>query len=121
MDYPDEYKNGKNISIHYLTIQILELPEFNLQKKNFIISRRIMTEFLSIKSDEERLKKYKFTPLMEVLPAFIDISTNVNIGTPIIDIIRDGKKEVELNINNKDRKLISADNLVTLRWQWNWV
>ena len=75
-----------------------------------------MTEFLSIKSDEERLKKYKFYAPFDgsITKSYIDISTNVNIGTPIIDIIRDGKKEVELNINNKDRKLISVDNLVTL-------
>ena len=38
----------------------------------------------------------------------------MNIGTPIIDIIRDGKKEVELNISSRDRKLISVGNLVTL-------
>ena len=49
-----------------------------------------------------------------ITKSYIDISTNVNIGTPIIDIIRDGKKEVELNISSRDRKLISVGNLVTL-------
>ena len=118
MDYPDEYDKWEKYfnSLSY-KIQIKELPKFNSTKeKNFIISRRIMTEFLSIKSDEERLKKYKFYAPFDgsITKSYIDISTNVNIGTPIIDIIRDGKKEVELNINNKDRKLISVGNLVTL-------
>lgn len=118
LDYPDEYDKWEKYfnSLSY-EIQIKELPKFNSTKeKNFIISRRIMTEFLSIKSDEERLKKYKFYAPFDgsITKSYIDISTNVNIGTPIIDIIRDGKKEVELNINNKDRKLISVGNLVTL-------
>ena len=60
-------------------------------------------------------KNINFTHhLWSITKSYIDISTNVNIGTPIIEIIRDGKKEVELNINNKDRKLISVGNLVTL-------
>jgi RND family efflux transporter MFP subunit len=118
LDYPDEYdKREKYFNSLSYKIQIKELPKFNSTKeKNFIISRRIMTEFLSIKSYEERLKKYKFYAPFDgsITKSYIDISTNVNIGTPIIDIIRDGKKEVELNINNKDRKLISVGNLVTL-------
>tara|TARA_Y100001954_G_scaffold107980_1_gene117367 strand:+ start:6607 stop:7770 length:1164 start_codon:yes stop_codon:yes gene_type:complete len=118
LDYPDEYNKWEKYfnSLSY-DIQIEELPKFNSTKeKNFIISRRIMTEFLSIKSDEERLKKYKFYAPFDgsITKSYIDISTNVNIGTPIIEIIRDGKKEVELNVNNKDRKLISVENLVTL-------
>ena len=118
LDYPEEYNKWEKYfnSLSYES-QIAELPKFNSAKeKNFIISRRIITEFLSIKSDEERLKKYKFYAPFDgsITKSYIDISTNVNIGTPIIDIIRDGKKEVELNINNKDRKLISVGNLVTL-------
>ena len=118
LDYPDEYDKWEKYfnSLSY-DIQLEELPKFNSTKeKNFITSRRIMTEFLSIKSDEERLKKYKFYAPFDgsITKSYIDISTNVNMGTPIIDIIRDGKKEVELNINNKDRKLISVGNLVTL-------
>ncbi len=118
LDYPDEYDKWEKYfnSLSY-DIQLEELPKFNSTKeKNFITSRRIMTEFLSIKSDEERLKKFKFYAPFDgsITKSYIDISTNVNMGTPIIDIIRDGKKEVELNINNKDRKLISVGNLVTL-------
>ena len=36
------------------------------------------------------------------------------MGSPIIDIIREGKKEVELNISQKDRNLINVGDMVTL-------
>ena len=60
LDYPDEYNKWEKYFNSLTYENQIELPKFNSTKeKNFIISRRIITEFLSIKSDE-RLKKYKF-------------------------------------------------------------
>ena len=49
-----------------------------------------------------------------ITKSYVDILTNVNMGSPIIDIIREGKKEVELNLNQKDRNLINIGDMVTL-------
>ena len=66
LDYPDEYnKWEKYFNSLSFNSQIGELPKINSAKeKNFIISRRIMTEFLSIKSDEERLNPILIFQLM---------------------------------------------------------
>ena len=118
LDFSSEYNKWENY-FHSLSYEkkLDELPVFNSNKeKNFIISRRIITEFLSIKSDEERLKKYSYYAPFNgsITKSYVDILTNVNMGSPIIDIIREGKKEVELNISQKDRNLINIGDMVTL-------
>ena len=118
LDFSSEYNKWENyfLSLSYEK-KLNELPVFNSSKeKNFIISRRIITEFLSIKSDEERLKKYSYYAPFNgsITKSYVDVMTNVNMGSPIIDIIREGKKEVELNISQKNRNLINVGDMVIL-------
>lgn len=114
LDYPMEYDKWesyfKSIS---LDKRLEKLPETSsVKEKNFIVSRRIMSEYLSIKSDEEQLNKYTvYAPFDgSIIKTHTDILSNVNIGTPVIDIIRDGRKEVELTVNIDEVKLISVGN-----------
>ena len=97
-----------------------EFPNFSTNKeKNFIVSRSILSEYYSIKSEEERLKKYIITAPFNgsILEAFTDEGAIVNPGTPIINIIRKGDMEIEIPINplyiskiKKGYKVLFSDN-----------
>lgn len=77
-------------------------PSFSSTKeKNFIISRSFLSEYYSIKSDEERLKKYLIIAPFNgsIIEAFTDEGAVVNPGSPIVNIIRKGDLEIEIPIN----------------------
>ena len=79
-------------------------PKFNSSKeKNFIVSRSLISEYYSIKSDEEQLKKYLIIAPFEgsIIEAFTDEGAIVNPGNPIVNIIRKGDLEIEIPINPK--------------------
>ena len=118
MDFPEEYEKW-NTFFGSITLdnKMLSFPTTNSSKeKNFISSRRILSEYLSLKSDEEKLRKYTvLAPFNGVISkSYTDISANVNVGSPIIDIIRNGKMEVELTVNTSEIDLISIGNKVIL-------
>ncbi|MBT6808680.1 MAG: HlyD family efflux transporter periplasmic adaptor subunit [Flavobacteriales bacterium] len=118
LDFSDEYKKWDDF-FNSLSLEktIGNLPETNSSKeKNFIISRGIMSEYLSVKSDEEKLRKYTVRAPFDgvISKSYTDISANVNMGTPVIDVIRDGKKEVELTINTSENEFIKVGSEVVL-------
>tara|TARA_B100000902_G_scaffold398473_1_gene465361 strand:+ start:3750 stop:4916 length:1167 start_codon:yes stop_codon:yes gene_type:complete len=119
LDFPNEFiKWEKYFQSISLDKKLDKLPKTNSNReKNFIVSRRIVSEYLTIKSDEEKLKKYTIRAPFDgsILKSYTDISANVNIGSPIIDIIREGKNEVELNINASERNLINIGDKVILK------
>ena len=116
LDYAEDYIKWNNFfnSISFNT-PISKLPETTTSKeKNFIISRGIMSEYLSLKSDEEKLKKYTIKATFDgvISKSYTDIGANINIGSPIIDIIRKGNMEVELNVNTSEINFIEIGNKV---------
>jgi len=118
LDFPDEYKKWDDF-FNSLSLEktIGNLPETNSSKeKNFIISRGIMSEYLSVKSDEEKLRKYTVRAPFDgvISKSYTDIGANVNMGSPVIDVIRDGKKEVELTINTSENEFIKIGSEVLL-------
>ena len=119
LDFPKEYtKWNEFFNSIKLNSQIGIIPETKTSKeKNFIISKGILTEYLSIKSDEEKLKKYtvKATFNGVITKSYTDIGANVNIGSPVIDVIRDGNMEVELTVNTNEIQFIDINNTVLFR------
>ena len=118
LDFTDEYKKWDDF-FNSLSLEktIGNLPETNSSKeKNFIISRGIMSEYLSVKSDEEKLRKYTIRAPFDgvISKSYTDIGANVNMGSPVIDVIRDGKKEVELTINTSENEFIKIGSEVLL-------
>ena len=118
LDFTDEYKKWDDF-FNSLSLEktIGNLPETNTSKeKNFIISRGIMSEYLSVKSDEEKLRKYTVRAPFDgvISKSYTDIGANVNMGSPVIDVIRDGKKEVELTINTSENEFIKIGSEVSL-------
>ena len=117
IDFPDEYAKWDSFfnSIE-LGSPIGKIPETATSKeKNFIISKGIMAEYLAVRADEEKLKKYTVRATFDgvVTRSYTDIGANVNMGSPIVDVIRKGKMEVELTANISESQFIKIGNPVS--------
>jgi RND family efflux transporter MFP subunit len=86
------------------------------KEKNYIISRSILTEYLSAKSDEEKLRKYTVLAPFDgiITKSYSDVGGNVNPGSPVVDFIRKGNMEIELTVNTSEIKFIALGDPVSL-------
>tara|TARA_B100001142_G_scaffold43001_2_gene38893 strand:- start:207 stop:1367 length:1161 start_codon:yes stop_codon:yes gene_type:complete len=116
LDFNKEYPKWNNF---FKSIELeKDLPVFpeitESKEKNYIISRSILAEYLSIQSDEERLKKYIVVAPFDgiIIKSYSDVGGNVNPGTPVVDFIRKGDMEVELTVNTSEIDLIDIGNKV---------
>ena len=97
------------------------LPDFpkinNTKEKNYIISRSILSEYLSIKSDEEKLSKYTVLAPFDgiITKSYSDVGGNVNPGSPIVDFIRKDDMEVELTVNTSEIQFINIGDQVIFK------
>ena len=118
LDFPNEYEKWKNY-FNQINIEknLPTLPKTNSTKeKNFIVSRSILSEYLSIKSDEEKLKKFTvIAPYNGIITrSYTDIGALINPGSPIIDFIREDEMEVELSVSISEIDLINLNDTVLL-------
>ena len=119
IDYPTSYNNWK---IFYDKIDVdkplPQLPEFkNSKEKSFIISRNILSQYYSIKSDEERLNKYTVVAPFSgsIIQAFSDNGAIVSPGMAVIKVLRDGKLEIEIPVLSKNLPLLKKNQKIELR------
>ena len=94
-----------------------DFPSFNTtREKNFIISRNILAEYLSIKSDEFKLSKYfQFAPFTgSIVESYTDKGAIVNPGSPVIQIMRSDELEIEIPIPLKYMDNIKVGTKVNL-------
>lgn len=118
LDFPNEYEKWKNY-FNQINIEkkLPTLPKTNSTKeKNFIVSRSILSEYLSIKSDEEKLKKFTVIAPYDgiITRSYTDIGAFINPGSPIIDFIREDEMEVELSVSISEIDLINLNDTVLL-------
>ena len=117
-DHSKQYDKWYNFFNSITVDQPLEeFPNFTTSKeKNFIISRKLLAEYLNIKSDEYRLTKYfQVAPFNgSIVEAYIDQGAIVNPGNPVIQIIRDDELEIEIPLAVKYMQKIKIGNSVTL-------
>ena len=118
LDFKSEYvKWDKFLSKINFKNPLPEFPEMNTKKeKNYIISRSILTEYLAIRSDEEKLKKYTVVAPFDgvITKSYSDIGGNVNPGSPIVDFIRKNEMEIELTVNRSEIEFINIGDKVDL-------
>ena len=99
----------------------MPLPPFpsftSTKEKSFIISRNILSQYYSIKSDEERLKKYIVTAPFSgsIIESFSDDGAIVAPGMVVLKVIRDGKLEIEIPVLSKNIELIQRGQEVKLK------
>ena len=98
LDFKSEYEKWNNFFNNIeLENDLPDFPEmYSSKEKNYIISRSILAEYLSIKSDEEKLKKYTVRAPFDgiITKSYSDVGANVNPGTPVVYFIRKGDMEV---------------------------
>ena len=117
LDFNSEYIKWKNFFQEIdLNKNLPDFPEMSSAKeKNYIISRSILTEYLSTKSDEEKLRKYKVLAPFDgiITKSYSDVGGNVNPGSPVVDFIRKGDMEIELTVNTSEIKFINIGDPVS--------
>ncbi len=117
VDFGNEYIKWNNF---FNTIDLEEnLPDFpqinTAKEKNYIISRSILAEYLSIRSDEEKLGKYTVLAPFDgiITKSYSDVGGNVNPGSPVVDFIRKGNMEIELTVNTSEIQFINIGDIVS--------
>jgi membrane fusion protein (multidrug efflux system) len=117
LDFNNEYSKWNNFfNALDLNSSLPDFPKMNTSKeKNYIISRLILAEYLSIKSDEEKLSKYTVLAPFDgiITKSYSDVGGNVNPGSPVVDFIRKGKMEIELTVNTSEIKFINIGDAVS--------
>ncbi len=106
IDYSESYKKWEAyFNIIDIDTQLPDLPEITADKeKTFFATKGIFSTYYSIKSAEERLRKYRYyapfngsiTEVNQESGAFI------NPGTKIGTIIRTGLHELKVSVETKD-------------------
>lgn len=119
IDYPERFSDW-NAFFEKIDIQksLPQLPQFESTKeKSFIISRNILSQYYSIKSDEERLKKYTITAPFagSIIESYSDAGATVSPGMSVIKILREGKLEIEIPILANNLSLINKGQQVELK------
>ncbi|MAW20809.1 MAG: hypothetical protein CMD16_00250 [Flavobacteriales bacterium] len=116
LDFKSEYEKWNNFFNNIeLENDLPDFPEmYSSKEKNYIISRSILAEYLSIKSDEEKLKKYTVRAPFDgiITKSYSDVGANVNPGTPVVDFIRKGDMEVELTVSTSEINFIHIGDIV---------
>jgi len=117
VDFGNEYIKWNNF---FNTIDLEEnlpaFPQMNTAKeKNYIISRSILAEYLSIRSDEEKLGKYTVLAPFDgiITKSYSDVGGNVNPGSPVVDFISKGNMEIELTVNTSEIQFINIGDTVS--------
>ena len=117
LDFNKEYNKWNNFFNSLdLKTNLVEFPKINSSKeKNFIVSRSILAEYLSIKSDEEKLSKYTVLAPFDgiITKSYSDVGGNVNPGSPVVDFIRDDKMEIELTVNTSEITFVNIGDSVS--------
>ena len=117
-DFSQEFDKWNNFFNGINVDQPLDdFPSFKTtREKNFIISRNILAEYLSIKSDEFKLSKYfQFAPFTgSIVESYTDKGAIVNPGSPVIQIMRSDELEIEIPIPLKYMDNIKLGTKVNL-------
>jgi multidrug efflux pump subunit AcrA (membrane-fusion protein) len=118
LDFPDNFEAWLEF-FNKIDVEkkLPPLPETKtFKEKNFIVSKSVLTEYYSIQSEEERLKKYVITAPFSgsVLNAFTDDGAIINPGSPVIAVIREGNLEIEVPISNVDIDMVQIGAEVSL-------
>ena len=100
----EKFKNTINLNSN--------LPDFpnTKTKKEENFTSKIKEMYYSIKSEEERLKKYTVCAPFDgtIIKSYSDVGGSVNPGTPVVDFIRKGDMEIELTVNRSEIKYINV-------------
>ena len=117
-DFPSEYKKWDDyLKSIKLNKDIPELPSWNSDKEKILIaSKGVLAEFFSIKSLEANTHKYQIRAPFDgtILESFIDVGTNINMGSRIIKVIQTGNYEVKVPMSLDDLEKLREEKEVEI-------
>lgn len=118
LDYQSAFGDWKNYVDHFeLEENLSPLPEVESPKlKSFLVSKNVYNTYYQLKSQEERLGKYRImAPFTGVISqALINHGTLVRMNQKLGEFIRPGHYEMEAAINVKDLSFIAVGDSVKL-------
>lgn len=118
IDFTDSYEEWQayfdKIDIEKTLPSIPEVTDPKL--KTFLATRNILNEYYSIRSQEERLRKYYvYAPYDgNISEVVLETGSVVNAGSQIARIFRTDKLELEVPIEIRNEKFIARGNKVTV-------
>ncbi|MCB0479341.1 MAG: HlyD family efflux transporter periplasmic adaptor subunit [Crocinitomicaceae bacterium] len=117
-DFPNEYsKWEKYMKSIKLNEDIPDLPKWNSEKEKVLLATKgVLAEYFSIKSLEANTQKYKIIAPFDgtILESYIDVGTNVNMGSRIIKIIHTGNYEVKVPMSMADLERLKEQKEVII-------
>ena len=121
-DYPNEFNKWNNyIERIKLNKNLPELPAWTSNKeKVFLSSKKVLSEYFSIKGQEEQLKKYSaYAPFSgTITDVFINNYSVVNPGSKVIKIAQNSNFEITISIpQNKIETIIIGSKATILTTQ----
>ncbi|MBN1253403.1 MAG: efflux RND transporter periplasmic adaptor subunit [Bacteroidales bacterium] len=118
IDYPNSYQNWqKFFSDIDINKNLPNLPEIKSeQEKIYLASRNILSDFYTIKAEEERLRKYSLTAPFSgsFSEVYLRVGSIANPGSKIATIISTDKLELEVPVNENEAKWVKKGDLVNI-------
>jgi len=116
IDYKDSYTKWTDFfeSID-ITKDLPDLPEINTsQEKIFLASRNILSDFYTIKSEEERYRKHLiYAPFNgSFTQVYMEVGAIANPGSKLATTIHTGKLELEVPVETDDIQWVSDGDIV---------
>ena len=116
MDYPASYQNWQEFFASIdLDKNLPELPKVESeQEKIYLASKNLLSDYYTIKGEEERLRKY--TIIAPFSGTFTDVYLHTgsvaNPGSRIATIIRTDKLELEVPVDEYEAKWVKVGDVV---------
>lgn len=116
IDFPDSYRVWLNFfeSID-IDKDLPHLPQvISQQEKIFLASRNILSDYYTIKSEEERFKKYSiYAPFNgSITQVYLDVGAVANPGSRLATIIQTDMLELEVPLEAEDVRWVSVGDRV---------
>ncbi len=118
LDFPDRFDTWNN---YFNQIDISQnlptLPDAATQReKTFLASRNLAGQFYTIKSQEERLNKYRvYAPYTGIIQqVYTDAGSVANPGTRVLNIRKTNDLELELPIRKEDIQWVKTGTKVKI-------
>ncbi len=119
IDYENSYQKWINFfEAIDISKDLPALPEIESnQEKIFLSSRGILSTYYSIKSDEERLKKYSiYAPFTGAIQeVMLEVGSVANPGSRLAKLIKTGELEIEVPIKVADANWVRKGQKAILR------
>ncbi|TKG92312.1 HlyD family efflux transporter periplasmic adaptor subunit [Puteibacter caeruleilacunae] len=118
IDFPNAYQSFMTFfNAIDLEKELPKLPQINDSKlKIFLASRKVLSDYYSIKQDEKKLSRYAlYAPFNGTfLKVNFEIGTFVNTGSQIARMLRTDRIEVEVPVKNGESKWIKIGDPVDI-------